>query len=138
MTYSFAAGLPASGFVAAANAFAAGATAADAIILGSAGYVDKLTGIMYSGYVQIGGVVGGATLSMTPAQWQALGQEGQNAAMTGFIDAAIQRGAQIVFTMNPSLAAAAGNAGTAFEYNYITQTLGYQIVQEGTSWVVVY
>jgi hypothetical protein len=57
--------------------------------------------------------------------------------MAGFIDGAINRGAQIIFTSNPSLAAAAGNAGTAFEYNYLTQTLGYQIVQQGTSWVAV-
>jgi len=52
--------------------------------------------------------------------------------MAGFIDGAINRGAQIIFTSNPSLAAAAGNAGTAFEYNYLTQTLGYQIVQQGS------
>jgi hypothetical protein len=129
---SAATAMPAADFVGAANAFAEGASAANAIMLGPG--TNLAAG--YSGYVEIGGAVGAATLSMSPAQWESLGTEGQNAAMAGFIDRAIQIGAQIIFTMDPSSAAAAGNAGTAFEYNYITGTLGKQIVQMGTSWVV--
>ncbi len=138
MAYSAAAGLGAYETLNASFAFADGASAAESIMLGPSTAINPTTGLVYSGYVEIGGTLGADTLSMTPAQWVALGTEGQNATMAGFIDGAIQRGAQIVFTSDPSLAAATGNAGTAFEYNYITQTLGKQVIQKGTSWVVVY
>ncbi len=88
------------------------------------------------GYVEIGGALGANTLSMSTAQWEALGQAGQQQAMEGFIDMALTFGKQIVFTIDPATAAEAGNLGTAFEYDYIT-SLGYQVVQQGTSWVVV-
>ena len=133
MAYSAAAALPSAAMVSVAGAYAAGATAADSIMLGTTGFVDQLTGLYYSGYVQIGGVVGAATLSMSPSQWLALGDDGQRAAMGGFIDAAIQRGSQIIFTFDPSLAAE--GSGTAWEYEYLTNTLGWVIQQEGTSWV---
>jgi RHS repeat-associated protein len=133
MVFSTATGLGAADIVGAANAFAAGEAGAHAIVLGTSTNLAAGT----SGYVEIGGVLGAETLSMTPAQWAALGTEGQEAAMAGFIDGAIQRGAQIIFTSDPSLAAAAGNVGTAFEYSYLTDTLGYNIVQQGTSWVAV-
>jgi hypothetical protein len=118
-------------YIAAAAGFADGANAANAIMLGSAPFVSD--GVVYSGYVEIGGVLGADTLNMPLSQWLALGQNGQQAAMAGFIDQAIANGNQIIFTSNPALAAA--GTGTAFEYGYLVD-LGYSVVQQGTSWVV--
>jgi RHS repeat-associated protein len=105
----------------AAAAFDAGA---NAIMLGP------------QGYVEIAGSVGANALSFTPAEWEAMTAPEQQQAMMGFINQALAYGQQIIFDINPATAAAAGNAGTAFEYDYITQTRGLQVVQEGTSWVV--
>jgi len=74
MVLSAAMAIPAADFVGAANAFAEGASAANAIMLGPS--TSLAAG--YSGYVEIGGVVGANTLSMTPAQWLALGTEGRH------------------------------------------------------------
>ena len=134
MVFSAAAGLGVADFVGAANAFAAGVVGRER---DSARAQHKLGGWFKWLCRNRRSVWAPNTLSMTLLNGIALGPGGQNAAMAGFIDGAIQRGAQIIFTSDPSLAAAAGNAGTAFEYSYLTQTLGYQIVQEGTSWVAV-
>jgi hypothetical protein len=112
---------------------AAAVTDAGTIMLGQATAVNA-AGQVASGYVEIGGVVGADTLNMPTAVWTAMTQAQQESTMMSFIDTALQNGSQVVFTANPALAPA--GTGTAFEYGYITQ-LGYQIVQSGTSWVVV-
>jgi hypothetical protein len=91
MVLSAAMAIPAADFVGAANAFAEGVSSANAIMLVPS--TNLAAG--YNGYVEIGGVVGANTLSMTPAQWEALGTEGQNAAMAGFIDGAINGGPRL-------------------------------------------
>lgn len=109
---------------------AATATAYEAFDLGASSIMLGPTG-----YVEIGGSLGANALNMSQAQWEALGQAGQQQTMEGFIDTALAFGKQIIFTINPTTAAV--GSGTAFEYQYIT-SLGYQVVQQGTSWVVVY
>jgi RHS repeat-associated protein len=94
---------------------------ADSIMLGS------------SGYVEIGGAVGADALNIPTAVWQSWSVAEQESAMSGFIDSALNRGAQIVFTNDPALAQA--GSGLAYEYQYILD-LGYKIVQSGTSWIV--
>lgn len=116
------------------EAFLQGVIGANSIMLGSGTSVNAATGMVLSGYVEIGGIVGAATVNIPTAVWQAMTPQAQDGVMTGFIDTALMQGLQITFANNPALAAV--GSGLAFEYNYITQTLGLQIVQEGTSWVV--
>ncbi|MGA7238398.1 MAG: RHS repeat-associated core domain-containing protein, partial [Bryobacteraceae bacterium] len=87
-----------------------------------------------AGFAEVGGVVGAETLNIPDAVWQALGSAGQKDAMVGLINGALDRGAQIVFSIDP--AAAGAGPGVAFEYQYIL-SLGLKVVQQGTSWVVV-
>ena len=101
---------------------AAGGLAGGTMVLGS------------NGYVQIAGVVGGEALNIATSVWDELGLPGQQQVMSQWINAAWNSGMQIVFTNNPALAAP--NTGLAYEYQHITGTLGLQIVQSGTSWVV--
>jgi RHS repeat-associated protein len=85
-------------------------------------------------WVQIGGVVGGRVLNVPQQIWAALTRPDQQRVMSGWIDSALRQGQQIIFTENPALAPA--GSGLAFEYQYIL-SLGKQIVQSGTSWVVL-
>ena len=86
-------------------------------------------------YVEIGGVVGADVLNMPTAVWGGMTLAQQQAAMSAWVNSAIQAGSQIVFTNNPALAAA--GTGLAYEYQYITKTLELQVVASGTSWIVV-
>ena len=80
MVLSAAMVIPAADFVA-ANAFAEGASAANAIMLGA----QHKPAAGYSGYVEIGGVGANTSEGRSSAQWAALGL-GVRAAMAGFID----------------------------------------------------
>jgi RHS repeat-associated protein len=134
MGYSVLAGVGSGlNLVEAAGAFAEGASAADTLLLGPGGYVDPVTGAVYSGYIDIGGVVGANTINIPADVWETMTLAQQQAALTGGIVQALNSGAQVAFTVNPATA----TGWTLFEYNYITQDLGYQVVQQGTSWVVV-
>jgi RHS repeat-associated protein len=118
-----------------AAAAADGFISAEAIMLGSSTGVDSTTGTVLSGYIEIGGVLNAQTLNIPTAVWNGMSALEQQAEMAGFINAALEGGADIVFSTNPALAAP--TSGLAFEYEYITETLGMQVVQEGTSWVAV-
>jgi hypothetical protein len=127
--YSAFAAPPAAGFVGAANAFAAGAGVG--YVLGTG--ANAAAGI--SSWVDVGSIFGYKFLSMSDEAWEALGTEGQQAAMAGFIQDGINLQAPFLFTSNPALAPA--GSGLQFEYSYILSQ-GLQVVQEGTSWVVQY
>jgi uncharacterized protein RhaS with RHS repeats len=109
-------------YIAPIGVAAAGGLAGGTMVLGS------------SGYVEIAGIVGGEALNIPTDVWEALGDTGQKQVMSEWINAAWNSGMQIVFTNNPALAAQ--NTGLAYEYEVITQKLGLQVVQSGTSWVV--
>jgi hypothetical protein len=74
-------------------------------------------------------------LNLPTAVWQELSLAEQQTVMSDWINAALQKGSQIVFTNNPAMAPA--GSGLAYEYGYITNTVGLQIVQSGTSWIVI-
>ena len=116
-----------------AGVFAEGASAVNTLLLGSGAYVDPITGLYYSGYISIGGILGASTLNIPEDVWDAMSQFEKGAALTGGITQALIGGAQVVFSIDPETAA----GWTAFEVQFITETLKLQIVQEGTSWVVV-
>jgi hypothetical protein len=115
-----------------ASGFAEGISAADTLLLGSGPYVDAVTGVAYSGYIEIGGVVGASTVNIPADVWSAMSLAEQQAALTGGITEALNSGAQVAYTSNPALA----TGWTQFEYNFLINS-GYKIVQQGTSWVVV-
>ena len=99
-------------------------SSANAIVLGS------------EGYANIAGIVGADSLNVAPDVWAAMDLAEQQNMMASFINGARQVGQQIVFANDPSLAAA--GSGLAFEYTYITQTLGLNVVASGTSWIVAH
>jgi RHS repeat-associated protein len=119
------------GLVQAASAFAEGVSAADTLLLGPGPYA-AAGGAVSSGYVQIAGVIGAASINIPPDVWAVMTTGERGAALTGYISSALNLGAQVVFTSDPALA----TGWTQFEYNFITQQLGKQVVQMGTSWVV--
>jgi RHS repeat-associated protein len=89
-------------FVELAGAFADGASAADTLLLGPGGYVDPITGAVYSGYIDIGGVVGANTVNIPADVWEAMDTGERAAALTGGITQALNSGAQVAFTINPA------------------------------------
>jgi RHS repeat-associated protein len=102
-------------------------------ILGSS-YALSAEGTLLPGYVQIAGMVGGQALNVPTAVWNSMSLLDQHATMVTWIDGALAADSQIIFTSNPALAAQ--GSGLLFEYNYITEDLGLEVVQSGTSWVV--
>jgi hypothetical protein len=87
-----------------------------------------------SGWVEIGGIVGGQVLNIPKDVWSDLSIVQQQGAMSSWMQSALSSGSQIVFTNDPALAEA--GSGLAFEYQYILDR-GLQVVQSGTSWIVV-
>jgi hypothetical protein len=82
----------AGGAAAILSGFGEGVAGASTILLGQGGFTDAFTGVYYSGYLQVGGVVGATTLNIPSAIWAQLGQTpgAQLAAIHGFIsDAAV-------------------------------------------------
>ena len=128
MVYSVMAGAGAADLVGAIDAFQLGANAVYTLGPGA----DVTLGT--SSWVDVGSIFG-RVLNFTEKNWIALGEAGQKAAMSGFLDEAFQFQSQIIFTADPALAAE--GSPLAFEYEYILRN-GYKIVQQGTSWVVAY
>jgi hypothetical protein len=118
------------GFAASAAAFAEGVSASESLLLGPGAYVSQ--GVAYSGYLQIGAIVGASTMGVPGDVWEAMSTGQQQAMLTGGIFQAIQSGMQVVFTVSQ----AAATGFTAFEYQFVTKMLGLSVVQQGTSWVV--
>jgi hypothetical protein len=106
--------------------------AAGTLILGPGPFVEAGTGAVYSGYVDIAGVLGADALDIPIDVWESMDQAQRIAAVEGNITNALASGQQIVFTVGPAEA----TGWTLYEYNFL-EGLGYQVAQQGTSWVVV-
>jgi hypothetical protein len=117
--------------------FGIGTAAASAAIMGQQGFVDAVTGLYYSGYVQIAGVVGASTFGVSEAEWEELGQTSgaQLAALQGYISSAASKGADLIFAQDPSMAPV--TSWTYQEYQYVLSQ-GWSVVQQGSSWIVKY
>ncbi len=103
-------------------AWAAVGEAGNAILLGRSA----------DGYVELGGVLGADTFSIPDAVWQTMPPAQQWAANQAFLDAAIQRGADIILGSNP----ASAPVGSFFwrEIQYLISQ-GYEIAADGVTMV---